>query len=380
MFTFTPQAVSPEAQELRRRVREFLKERLAGWTAARRVHSWDGFDSEFSRAVGEQGWIGMTWPKKYGGHERSALDRYVVQEEMLFAGAPVASHWSGDRQSGPLLLRYGNDRQREEILPRIAHGELCFCIGLSEPNAGSDLAGIGARARKVGGSWVINGTKLWTTYAHRAHYMIGLFRTGGDASDRHHGLSQFLLDMKTPGITVRPIVDLTGGEHFNEVHFDEVSISEDSLIGREGQGWSQAMAELAFERSGPERFLSSIQALVELIRVVGSNPSEEHSAVVGNLIAQLVTLRKMSWSISGMLEAEKNPAVEACVVKDLGTGFEQMLPETVQSLLGVELDPADGSDLQRVLAHLGRMAPAYSLRGGTREILRGVIARGLGLR
>lgn len=380
MFTFTPHSVSKSGHELRQRVRAFLKERLAGWTVARRVNSWDGFDADFSRAIGAQGWIGMTWPKKFGGREYCALDRFVVQEEMLFAGAPVASHWVADRQSGPLLLRYGTDRQREEILPRIASGELCFCIGLSEPDAGSDVAAIRTRARKIDGGWTISGTKLWTTNAHHAHYMIGLFRTGGEDTDRHAGLSQFLIDMKAPGVTVRPIVDLTGGEHFNEVLFEDVLVSQDNLIGSEGEGWSQVMAELAFERSGPERILSSIQALVELIRSVEGKQDEESSSVVGGLIAQLITLRKMSWSIAGMLEANENPSVEACVVKDLGTGFEQMLPEAVQSLLGLELDPKVGTDLQLAMAHLVRMAPAYTLRGGTREILRGVIARGLGLR
>jgi len=370
----------PGAEALREEVRAFLRAHLGGWTPARRAHSWDGFDPEFSRKVGERGWIGMTWPRRYGGGESSALERHVVLEEMLVAGAPVSSHWIADRQSGPLLLRFGSERQRQEILPRIARGELCFCIGMSEADAGSDVANIRTRARKVDGGWRVTGTKLWTTNAHRAHYMIGLFRTGGDPADRHAGLSQFLIDMARPGIAVRPLPDLTGEERFTEVVFDEAFIPQDDLIGREGEGWGQAMAELAFERSGPERFLSSIQALVELIRVLAAQPSEESAAVVGRLVAQLVTLRMMSLSIAGMLDANANPALEACLVKDLGTGFEQSLPEAVQNLLGLELDPGAGSDLQQVTAHLVRMAPAFSLRGGTREILRGIVARGLGLR
>lgn len=370
----------PGAEALREEVRAFLRENLAGWTPARRAHSWDGFDPEFSRKVGARGWIGMPWPKQYGGGESSALERHAVLEEMLVAGAPVSSHWIADRQSGPLLLRFGSERQRREILPRIARGELCFCIGMSEPDAGCDVASIRTRARTVDGGWIVTGTKLWTTNAHRAHYMIGLFRTGDDPADRRAGLSQFLIDMAGPGITVRPVPDLTGEEHFNEVVFDEAFVPQDGLIGREGGGWSQAMAELAFERSGPERFLSSIQALVELIRVLAGQPSEESAAVVGRLVAQLVTLRRMSLSIAGMLDTNANPALEACLVKDLGTGFEQSLPEAVQNLLGLELDPGAGSDLQQVTAHLVRMAPAFSLRGGTREILRGIVARGLGLR
>lgn len=369
-----------EAELLRQEVRAFLRGYSATWTPVRRAQSWDGLDPEFSRQVGARGWIGMTWPKRYGGSERSALDRYVVMEEMLFAGAPVSFHWIADRQSGPLLLRFGTEQQRQTILPRIARGELCFCIGLSEPDAGSDVAGIRTKARKSDDGWRVNGTKLWTTNAHHAQYMIGLFRTAGDVSERHAGLSHFLVDLSLPGITVRPIRDLTGAEHFNEVIFDDALLPEGALIGRLGEGWSQAMTELAFERSGPERFLSSIQALIELIRHLGNAPTEEAAALVGRLIAQLVTLRNMSLSVSGMLEAHQGPALEAAVVKDLGGTFEQSLPEAVQSLLGLELGSGEGSDLHQVTAHLMQMAPAFSLRGGTREILRGIIARGLGLR
>jgi len=379
-FRFEPCSLPAETAKLRQEIRAFLAESAADWTPAARAQSWDGFDPQFSRRLGARGWIGMTWPKRYGGSERSALDRYVVLEEMLFAGAPVSFHWIADRQSGPLLLRFGSEQQRRDILPRIARGELCFCIGLSEPDAGSDVANIRTRARQVDGGWSITGSKLWTTNAHRAQYMIGLFRTAGDPSDRHAGLSQFLVDLSRPGISVRPIRDLTGDEHFNEVVFDEALLPADALIGRAGEGWQQAMAELAFERSGPERFLSSIRALVELIRMLGARPSEEAAALVGRLTAQLVTLRKMSISVAGMLEANREPAIEAAVVKDLGGVFEQSLPEVIQTFVGLDLDPEHGSDLQQVMAHLTRVAPSFSLRGGTREILRGIIARGLGLR
>jgi alkylation response protein AidB-like acyl-CoA dehydrogenase len=366
--------------ELRREVRSFLRDRSAAWTPAQRARSWDGFDPEFSREVGARGWIGMTWPKRYGGGERSAFERYVVMEEMLFAGAPVSLHWIADRQSGPLLLRFGTEQQRQAILPGIARGERCFCIGLSEPDAGSDVSNIRTKARRTSEGWRVNGSKLWTTNAHRAHSMIGLFRTASDPSERHAGLSHFLVDMTRPGITVRPIPDLTGAEHFNEVIFDDVLLAHDALIGREGDGWQQAMTELAFERSGPERILSSIQALVQLIRCFTEESTDEISAMVGRLTAQLVTLRTMSISVAGMIEAQQDPALEAAIVKDLGGVFEQTLPDAVQSLLGLELTSGASSDLHQVLAHLVRMSPAYSLRGGTREILRGIIARGLGLR
>ena len=379
-FRFEHFPLPTEVEDLRGQVRSFLRDCATSWTPAQRARSWDGFDKEFSRQVGARGWIGMTWPKRYGGGERSAFDRYVVMEEMLFAGAPVSLHWIADRQSGPLLLRFGTEQQRQAILPGIARGELCFCIGLSEPDAGSDVANIRTKARKTDDGWRVNGSKLWTTNAHRANYMIGLFRTAGDISERHAGLSHFLIDLSLPGITVRPIRDLTGAEHFNEVIFDNVLLPEDALIGRFGEGWHQAMTELAFERSGPERFLSSIQALIELIRHFANGSTEEAAALIGRLTAQLVALRNMSISVAGMLEAHQDPALEAAIVKDLGGAFEQLLPESIQNFLGLELRTGETSDLHQVTAHLVRMAPAFSLRGGTREILRGIIARGLGLR
>jgi alkylation response protein AidB-like acyl-CoA dehydrogenase len=370
----------PQTETLRREVREFLGETLAGRSAAARAQSWDGFDPEFSRSIGARGWIGMTWPKQYGGAERSALQRYVVIEEMLAAGAPVSAHWFGDRQTGPLLLRYGTEAQRRSILPAIARGELFVCIGMSEPDAGSDVAAIRSRARKVPGGWEVTGAKVWTTNAHRAHYMLGLFRTAPEAAERHAGLSQFLVDMRLPGVSVRSIPDMAGREHFNEVRFDQAFVPESALVGKEGDGWTQVMAELAYERSGPERYLSSMQLLLELVRAVGTDPGERARVAVGRAVANIATLRQMSLAIAGMLDSGANPALEAAIVKDLGTAFEQSLPEVVHELLGMEPDRAAGTDLGRVHALLLELAPCFSLRGGTREVLRGIIARGLGLR
>nr|MCU0887342.1 acyl-CoA dehydrogenase family protein [Rubritepida sp.] len=221
----------PGAAALRREVRAFLAEAGRGWTPEVRARSWMGFDREFSRAVGARGWIGMTWPRIHGGHERSGLERVVVLEEMLAAGAPVGAHWIGDRQSGPLILRLGTDEQRRRILPGIARGELAFCIGLSEPDAGSDLANLRTKAERVPGGWVLNGRKIWTTFAHKSDYMIALVRTSPapEGGPRQAGLSQFLVDLRLSGISIRPIRDLAGEESFNEVTFDEVRLGEDDL-------------------------------------------------------------------------------------------------------------------------------------------------------
>jgi alkylation response protein AidB-like acyl-CoA dehydrogenase len=379
-FKFELGELPPEAEALRHEVRNFLREHLGEPTPARRARSWGGFDREFSRKMGKRGWIGMTWPKTYGGHERSALERYVVLEEMLAAGAPVSAHWVADRQSAPLLLRFGTEEQRQKFLPRIARGELAFAIGMSEPDSGSDLASLRTRAEKVAGGYRFNGTKVWTSNAHLSDYMIATVRTSWNPEKKHEGLTQFLVDCKTPGITMSPIIDLAGSHHFNMVVFEDAFVSEDMRVGAEGDGWKQVTTELAFERSGPERYLSSFALITALIDHLDKDPDERAAVVVGRLIAHLVTLRQMSLSIAVMLQKGENPNLEAAVSKDLGTTFEQEIPEIVHALLGVEPTINTGSALQQALGYLMQKAPSFSLRGGTREVLRGIIARGLGLR
>ena len=381
-MTFPAPVESEAAEQLRAEVRAFLNETIRARTPLERAESWNGFDREFSRGLGRRGWLGMTWPKKYGGHERNAFERYVIVEETLAAGAPVAAHWIADRQSGPPLLRYGNEEQKRAILPRIAAGECVFCIGMSEPDAGSDLAATRTRAdRQRDGSWKVNGTKLWTTYAHEADYMILFCRTSGAPADRHKGTSQLLVDLKNaPGVSVRPIYDLMGQHHFNEVHFEDVVLPGDALLGEEGQGWTQVMSELAYERSGPERFLSSIQLLIELVSALQGSEGLAAQAAVGRLFAHLVTLRHMSRGVAALLEAGENPSTHAAIVKDLGATFEQDLPDIARSLVDEEPELQSTSDFAAVLAYTTMAAPAFSLRGGTREILRGIIARQLGLR
>ena len=371
--------IPEDAEELRSEVRAFLQEALPDFPAVKRADSWMGFDAEFSRKLGARGWVGMALPKAYGGADASAFSRYVVIEELLAAGAPVSAHWFADRQSGPQILHYGTDAQKDFHLPAICRGERFFCIGMSEPGSGSDLASIKSRARKEGDKWILNGQKVWTTNAHRAHYVIALVRTS-DSESRHGGMSQFIIDLTLPGVTVRPIRDLTGSEHFNEVFFDNVELSDADLVGEEGQGWQQVTAELAVERSGPERFLSSMALLKTLIAAVGESPDKLQSKEIGRLTARLFTLRNMSLAVTQQLQEGKNPAWAASCVKDLGSVFEQEIPELAQLLTEVPPTSSGGCDHALVLAHLTQQAPSFSLRGGTREILRGIIAKGLGLR
>jgi alkylation response protein AidB-like acyl-CoA dehydrogenase len=376
---FPAAAIPPEAEALRPQVRAFLDKALAGRSALSRAQSWMGFDADFSRQLGQQGWIGITWPKQYGGGGQSQFARYVIVEELLAAGAPVSAHWIADRQTGPLLLRFGTEAQKEKYLPAICKGELYCAIGMSEPDSGSDLASIRTKGERRDGGWVISGRKVWTTNAHKSHYIMTLVRTG-EPQARQAGLSQFLIPLDAPGVSVRPIRDLTGHEHFNEVLFDDVFVPEDALVGGEGDGWAQVTAELAFERSGPERILSSNAVFQPMIEAVGAEPDAYQAATLGQLAGRMWALRQMSIAVTSQLAAGQDPSLAASCVKDLGTAFEQDIPALAQSIVELEPSVGAGSDLAQTIAYVTQVAPSFSLRGGTREILRGIIARGLGLR
>lgn len=372
-----------EAEAFRQEVRSFLATQLEPAAPAVRARTWMGFDAAFSRRLGERGWVGITLPARYGGAGLDAFRRFVLVEEMLAAGAPVAAHWIADRQSGPLIHKFGTEAQKDFYLPRICRGEAFFCIGMSEPNAGSDLASVRTRAVRVDGGWRLTGRKIWTTNAQRSHYMIALVRTSGTPEDRQAGLSQLIVDLALPGIQVRPIVDLTGDAHFSEVSFDDVFLGDDALIGDEGGGWMQVNAELAFERSGPERLYSSVVLLdtwMQSLRKTGFSPAD--ATLLGSFTTQLATLRSLSVAVTAKLARGESPVVEAALVKDIGTEFEQAIPAAIAAAVAADpsRDTADDAELQRTIAYLSQISPTFSLRGGTREILRGMIARGLGLR
>lgn len=373
----------PEAQALREEVREFLADEIAAGTFdPNSPGASDRFNREFSKRVGARGWIGLTWPKKYGGHERTFLERYVLTEEFRVANAPVWGHFIADRQSGPMLMKYANEEICMDVLPRICRGECCFCIGMSEPGSGSDLFAAKTKAEKVDGGWKINGTKVWTSVAHHADYMIGLFRTSAPTEEnRRHGLTQFLVDMTLPGITINPIPQMNGVIDFNEVVLEDVFIPDSHVLGEVDMAWKQATSELAYERSGPERFLETFYVLVGLVRLLGENPDLRGAEGIGRLVAQLHTLRRMSVSVNGMLQAGKEPVLEGSIVKDLGTVWQQQLPARARDLAAFA-DPQSANMIPfyEQLEHATMIAPKLTIQGGTTEVLRGIIARGLGLR
>jgi hypothetical protein len=372
----------PDAAEaFRAEVKAFLAQTMPPAPADVRARSWMGFSAAFSRQMAERGWVGVTLPRTYGGASLDAFSRFVLVEELLVAGAPVSAHWIADRQSGPLILKYGTEAQRRFYLPRICAAQAFFCIGMSEPNSGSDLASVGTRALRTATGWRLNGGKIWTTNAGHCQYMIALVRTSGGPEDRQRGLSQVIVDLSLPGITVRPIRDLAGDAHFSEVFFDNVELGEDALIGQEGGGWEQVTAELAFERSGPERLYSSIVLLDHWIGCLRRSGAQAgHAATVGRLAVHLATLRNMSLTVTSQLVQGASPVVEAALVKDIGTEFEQTIPAVIEAAIAADPSAGIDAELYRTVAYVSQIAPTYSLRGGTREILRGMIARGLGLR
>lgn len=365
----------PAIDALRAEVRMFIAEQQGSRTFTPSVDAWlSRWDEKFTAAMASQGWLGMTVPVEYGGHGRSFLERFVVTEELLAAGAPVAAHWIADRQIVPSLLKYGTEAQKQHFLPRIVRGECFFAIGMSEPDSGSDLASVRTRAERVDGGWSLSGTKVWTSGAHLAHAFIALARTAPvDPQHRHAGLSQFLVDLHGPGIEIRPIISMNGAHHFNEVIFDEAFLPDDMVFGEIGDGWRQVTSELAFERSGPERFLSTFVLLAACADRMAAN-AIPRDAELGRLVARVAGLHHMSTAVAGALERHEPADVPAAVVKVLGTTTEGDIAEFA------DLQDSPDSVFTELVGTAVDQRPGFTLRGGTNEVLRGVIARGLGMR
>jgi alkylation response protein AidB-like acyl-CoA dehydrogenase len=363
---------------LRHEVRAFLRDKIAAGEFTPHCDAWmTGFSPAFSRSLAERGWLGLTWPPEYGGRGATPRHRLAVIEELLIHGAPVGAHWIADRQMGPNLMRFGSERLKRELLPRIARAEAFFCIGMSEPDSGSDLASVRTRASKVDGGWRLTGTKVWTTGAHLAHYMMTLARSRPREQDRHGGLSQFVVDLAADGVTVAPIRSMTGAHHFNEVVLDDVFVPDEYLVGAEGSGWHQVTAELAVERSGPERYLSTMPLLLEWAATLrDGDPAPAAHEDLGLLLARLWSLRAMSAAIAEALGAGDSPEVDAAMVKDLGAAFERDVIAVVRR----HRVPGRNPRVDQLLTESVHDAPTFTLRGGTPEILRGVVARSLGVR
>ena len=378
--------LTPAHEAFREEIRGFLRLELPAERRSVREDGWVvGFSRAFSEKLGKRGWLGLTWPREYGGQGRSVLERLILTEELLRAGAPVAAHWLGDRQVGPSILRFGTAEQRREILPRITAGAIVFCVGLSEPNAGSDAAAVITRAVEDGDGFVIRGQKIWTSFAHQADYCYLVART--DASGpKHKGISEFIVPMTTPGITVRPLLDMTGEHHFNEVFFEDARVPRTALIGQKDRGWYQIAVQLDHERGGIERVLSNWPLLEDALAALRGSAVLRDPVMRDRLAGLRVDLeiaRLMVYRIAWLADHGRVPNVEAAVAKSFGTELEQRIAETVAGLFQMSALGLAGTARAALGGRVARAqlyAPAYTIQGGTSNILRSIIAhRGLGL-
>jgi alkylation response protein AidB-like acyl-CoA dehydrogenase len=376
-FGFEPIVLTPTERQLMLDVRQFA--RAAPFAPSAQSPTRGGFDRGFSEELARHGWAGMTIPARYGGSERSGVERCLVASELLAAGAPLGAHWTADRQTAPSLLRNGPESLRAELLPLIAAGRCCMAGGFSEPEAGSDLASVRTRARKVPGGWRISGRKIWTTDAERADHFEILCRTSDGGGRKHEGLSLIIVPAGVPGLSVEPIQAMDGERHFNEVTIDDVFAPDDWLVGEEGTGWRQLTDELALERSGPERYLTTFPLLESFVQSRDGVAAPEQSfELIGRVMSQQIGLRLMSLSIARMVARGGSPVAEAAMAKDLGTELEQLLVDELWRYRYEEIKPGPAAERFHEFLDINRLrSPVFTTAGGTNEVLRLLVGRQL---
>lgn len=375
---FEPTELTAAELELQAEVRAFLASELPKGSFEPGLGMGAHRDPAFSQRLAARGWVGMALPARYGGRDRTAVDRFVVVEELLRWGAPVGHHWVADRQTGPVINRFGTEAQRQRFLPAICRGELSFSIGMSEPDSGSDLASVSTRATRAQDGWLLNGTKIWTSGAYENDWFVVLCRSSDDDGDRHHGLSQFLVDLRSDGLEINPIRFLDGTSHFNEVVLHDVFVPDDLVLGEVGMGWTQNTSELAYERGGPDRWLSTFLVVETWLREHADTAAGERGRLLlGDAVARWWGLRQLSLSIARKIDRGEAPAVESALVKEMGTRFEQDVLERVVQLVEVEPSPPSTSLFERLLSAAILTGPSFTIRGGTIEVLRSVASKGL---
>jgi len=366
--------LSADEVGLRDEVRAFLAARLPAGSYPIGLGFAAEVDAAFSRDLGSRGWLGMALPKEYGGGGRSAVERLIVVEELLAVGAPVGWHWVADRQSGPNIAANGTVEQKQHFLPRIAGGELSFAIGMSEPEAGSDLASVRTGAVKVGDSWLINGTKIWTSGAAEATHLLGLFRT---SEDRYRGLTQFIVDRSTEGLTVSPIPFIDGTRHFCEVSFTDVVVPDSMRLGEVGAGWGQNTAELVLERGGVDRWMSLMPVLQHWAAHPHGRVDAWEQTDLGSVAARCWAFHGLSLSIARAVDRGESPTVEAALAKEMATRFEQECIDIVCRHYGRTPELTSSDPYESLLARALLTGPSWTIRGGTTEILRNIISKAL---
>ncbi len=389
-FTF-----SEEQEAFRGEVAEFVMGELEAGAFALESKGLVGERNlEFSRKMADRGWIGLTWPGEYGGKGRGYVDKMIMYEELFRVQAPVGYHFLAERQIGPALIEFGSDWQKDFFLPRIVRADegVMFCLMFSEPNAGSDLAAVSTSARKEGKYYIVNGQKVWTSEAHAADYGWLLARTDPDRSvSPHQTCSEFIVDMRLPGITVRPIINMAGEHSFNEVFFDDVKIHEKYLVGQENAGFRQIMAQVDYERAGIERLMQNYPVYDQLLGYVKGMQREkregENYAWVRDAVAKLEIEyhvgRLLCYHTAWTIDQGKKPTSQAALCKAFCTQYEQRLNDVATRIIGpaaLILGRTPWTPLGIDLAACYLWGPSYTLQGGSVEILKNIIAfRGLGL-
>jgi alkylation response protein AidB-like acyl-CoA dehydrogenase len=354
-------AWSVEQEQLRKEARQFAEDAVARY--GRHNDSWiNGYSAELALELAERGWIGLTWPVEFGGGGRPAIERLIIGEELIAAGAPIAAMWFADRQMGPALIAFGTDEQRAAFLPGILDGSTTWCIGMSEPNAGSDLAGLTTSARRDGDEWVINGQKIWTSFAAVADYCYLICRTSSDGPP-HRGISEIIVPMDTPGIEARPITDMTTNRHFCEVFFTDARVPAGNLVGIEGNAFKQTMRQLEHERGGIDRLVSN-RALYELALA----RADRADPVVRQEIAAIETGYRIGRILVVRESLKQAPAGFSAATKCFCTEHEQRVAEFVWRTLGA------AGTLWDDVVHGLTYTPGYTIMGGTSNVMRNILA------
>jgi len=382
---------SEEQEKFRQEVRDFLEEELRQGTFKPSCDAWiQGYSPEFTKKVAQKGWIGLTWPKEYGGQERSHIDRFILTEEMLRYGAPAACHWFADRQVGGAILYYGTEEQKRELLPKIVRGEAYVGLGMSEPEAGSDLASLQTRAVEDGDDYIIDGQKMWTSCGMFMNYIYLVARTDPEAP-KHRGISEFIVETKLPGITITPTMDITGSTAWAEVFFDGVRVPKQYLIGEKNRGFYQILNQLAYERAGLERLMGNyplFDAIIKFTKETKRNGEPlSQDTLIRHKLAQLQIEfevgRLLTYRVVLVIEEGHTPNVEASMAKAYCTTFEQHLASLATEILGLYgqlLADSKWAPILGMAAHSYLGSKGYSLQAGTSEVLRNIVAtRGLGL-
>jgi alkylation response protein AidB-like acyl-CoA dehydrogenase len=386
-----------EEEQFRSEVKAFLQKEVPVRWKELGYQIWEETDESWAitrawnRKLGEKRWLALTWPREYGGLGRSHVEQFILDEEMAFAGTPtgietaITIGWVC-----PTIMIHGSEEQKQNYIPAAARGDITFCLGYSEPNAGSDLAALRTMAKADGDDFLVNGQKVWTTIAHRADYCWLAARTDPEVP-KHKGISMFIVDMKTPGITVRPLINMTGFHSFNEVYFDNVRVPGKNLVGQKDRGWYQLAMALDFERSGvgtPARVKRLVEKLVQYCKETkrdGRLLAEDQGIrrPLAQLAVEAEVLRILCYRITSCQTKGKVPNTEASVSKVFGADLLRRTTDAAMHILGPFSQIDRGSKwapLQGEVLRLFLTSPSMGIGGGTNEIQKSIIAtRGLGL-